>query len=122
MSEEMGVKDENTPRQGSLKVGVEGGSTLPGDPTEGRIPADVPQRAGADNQARFEEEMKAREAARGEGRAGAIGDVEIGTPAGASSDVLRNREPVPVEQDRMKGQQKDHRQVEERGGDRERRP
>jgi len=74
---------------------------IPGDPTEGNSPG----RAGTgvrDDEETFDQEaeMERLEAQR-EGF-----QMDMGTPAGATSDALRNIEEVPVH-DRNRGQSKD---------------
>jgi hypothetical protein len=77
--------------------------TIPGEPHEGGSQDQATAAGGTDQ----EELMERLEARRGTQRAGEpIEGVHIGTPAGATSDALRNREEVPVREDN-KGQQKD---------------
>ena len=91
--------------------------TLPGDPSEGATPGQMAGNPRGGSQEEFEAEMRAREAARGEGSVGVLGrDIAIGTPAGAPSDVLREQREVPADEHHLKGQQKD-RQPQNQGSD-----
>lgn len=97
------VKDARKVEPGGLLSGP-----IPGDATEGSSARD---RVGTLPDEGFDQEaeMERLESWRGETRAGQpVEGVDIGTPAGASSDALRNREEVPVHE-RNKGQSKDRR-------------
>jgi hypothetical protein len=91
---------------GKIEPGGLRSGAIPGDPTEGGTPRQGGVGVGeADFDA--EEEMAALEARRGrQGVGEPVEGVHVGTPAGAGSEVLRNREAVPVRES-VEGQSKE---------------
>jgi len=83
--------------------------SIPGDPIEGSSQARVGAGVRDSEAEEFDQEavMDRLEAGRGEQGVGMpIEGVHMGTPAGAASDSLRNREEVPV-REKNEGQSKD---------------